>query len=61
MSKGKPVEEEEPKSDPKVGAMAAAKALLKAIKADDAAAADEALRLHYDLCAADEYDTEEDG
>jgi DNA-binding GntR family transcriptional regulator len=47
-------DDEKPKGDSKPsGSMSATKALLKAIKADDAAAADKALKLHYELCSAE--------
>ena len=52
--KGEAEDEPEPKTETKPsGSMSATKALLKAIKADDAEAADKALRLHYELCAGD--------
>lgn len=52
LGEPEPDGDEKPKAEPKPsGSMSAAKALLKAIKADDAAAADKALRLHYELCA----------
>lgn len=43
---------DEPTDKPKgSSSLSAAKALLSAIKADDAEAADEALQLHYQTCA----------
>lgn len=48
----------EPKEDK--GSLSAAKALLKAIKADDAEAVDEALALHYELCCGSESEDEDD-
>jgi DNA-binding GntR family transcriptional regulator len=45
-----PAEKAKPKEG---GAMSAARALLSAIKAGDAGAADEALRLHYELCKSE--------
>lgn len=41
------------------GADSAAKAVLKAIKADDAAALSEALQLHYELCMSPDSGNEE--
>lgn len=41
------------KSTSKSPSLSAAKALLSAIKADDAAKADEALKLHYEICSGE--------
>jgi hypothetical protein len=49
---GKP-EKEKSDSGSSDGALSAAKALLKAIKANDASAVSEALSLHYKLCEDD--------
>lgn len=50
--------DDEEKPDAKSGSLSAAKALLKAISANDATATDKALRLHYELCQADEAEDE---
>jgi hypothetical protein len=42
------------------GADSAAKAVLKAIKADDYAALGEALKLHYELCQSSDYESDEE-
>jgi DNA-binding GntR family transcriptional regulator len=44
----------EERTSPKSSSLSAAKALLSALKADDAEAADEALRLHYEMCQTPE-------
>lgn len=54
---GKPKGEEGDSDDD--GALSAARAALKAIKAGDAAGLSEALRLHYDMCSAEGMSEEE--
>lgn len=58
LGAAKPKGEEDAEPSGKGGALSAAKALLKALKAEDASGVDEALRLHYELCAADHGDDE---
>lgn len=41
------------------GSLSAAKAVRKALKAEDDAALDEALKLHYELCQSASYEDEE--
>ena len=43
----------------KSGSLSATKAFMKALKAGDAEAADEALRLHYELCQAESLEDED--
>lgn len=50
----------EPEEDPaKEGRFSAMKALMKALDSGDASAADEALSLHYELCAEHKSESEE--
>lgn len=51
-------DEEEKSSDST--SLASAKAILRAVKDEDAEALDEALKLHYEACEDESYDEEDD-
>lgn len=60
MGKPKGGESEDMDSDDASGEISAASAAIKAIKAGDATALSEALKLHYELCQMPAYDETEE-